>query len=536
MADGSPFNGQAKSKPKIAFTGEEFGFGYQAVGALIETGRSIGLADAGLHAVSKVRTERETGRGPSRDRFDFGDTIRQPLRSKEQALMAVKNGEADYAVVPFYSPYAGYDFESLRAIGNLFTLRAVEQVEATDQLCLAVHESQVLELAQSSHPNSTLSHLLSRRRGGRADWGGRGSRIDIFNQRRDDTDADFGGDGPGGGDMHSGGLVIDQSMQMVLRDRLDSVFVDQTALRRCKSKLDGLRAAGVDVREIADAAEPHREFARMTRQSLNPDRVVNTYFNPNSGESHYVSAMNGGAQAQQLFGVVLPFEVADRSSEYIIIDPFLEDAEPGKTRFVVVQNNPDHTLYDDAYRTTDARTRYWFRRLKGVAELADGSGCSGVRVLFQFRRDGTAASIGDVENFLRNYGVRHATVRVNEDSEKDAPAPMVLDVEFDLKHFSPTLGSLIRMPLSHSVARGAIKKVYARWKNRGVTVLGAMPFDGHQLPKQKRRRWYVETVADWASDFVETMFIRFSRLLFFGAVFALVGYAAWWATKFFLGG
>ena len=212
MADGSIFGGKktGKKKPRVAFTGEEYGFGYQAVGTLVEEARHGGIADGGKWAVSRLRTEREIGKSASSKVFEFTETQRQPLRTKEQALMAVKQGTADYAVIPFYSPYAGYDFESLRALSSLFTLLGVEQIEATDQLCLAVHESQVLELAQSAHPQSALSNLVSRRR---STWGSDRSRED-----NDDYDGDYAG--APSGEMRRGGLVIDQATQMILRDRL----------------------------------------------------------------------------------------------------------------------------------------------------------------------------------------------------------------------------------------------------------------------------------------------------------------------------
>ena len=521
MADGSNFDPKnMKKKPRIAFTGEEYGFGYQAVGALLEGAKYEGINDGGLYSVARRRTEQELGRAVSFKTYDFHDAMRQPLRTKEQAIMAVRQGTADYAVVPFYTPYAGYDFETLRALASQLLLLGVEQVEATDQLCLAVHESQVLELAQSAHPQSALSGLVSRRR---SSWGSERSR--------DRDNAEF--EGQPSGEMRRGGLVIDQATQMILRDRLDSVYANPDAMARCKSKLDGLRGAGVDIRNFTNTPEPHRDFARISRQSLNGDRMVNTYFNPTTGDAHYVSAMSGASQASAFFGVVLPFEVADRSSEYIIIDPSMEDAEPTKTRFMVVEKNLDHTLFEDAYRTTDAKTRYWFRRLKAVAESAEGTGCQGVRVMMKFRRDGAAASIGDVENFLRNYGVRHAAVRMDEDSERDHPAPIVLDVEFPLSDFEFNLGSMFTRRLRGSVANGAVKKAVQRWKGRGVTVLAAMPYDAPQLPRHGKRRWWNEAVGAWFGDAFETWAIRLMRL------FLILGpllFIAWAVREYWLGG
>jgi hypothetical protein len=257
---------------------------------------------------------------------------------------------------------------------------------------------------------------------------------------------------------------------------------------------------------------------------------------------------------------------------------------------MVVENNPDPTLFEDKYRTTDAKTAFWVKRMQNVAHpqvdfpaglmrfagyaaaaaaialvalggfgvynslplplsavdslpwltqlTATGAvllggliglaawtllsvqsrGSNGVRMLFRFRRDGDAASLGDVENFLRNYGVRHSLVRMGEDSEGDKPAPVVLDVEFDPEDFSYGPFAMLSRRLRGSVVNGALKKVFQRWKNRGVIVLAAMPYDKPQLPKHKPRRWWNEAVGAWAEDFAETMFIRLSRILLFYVV------------------
>ncbi len=587
------FGGKPKKRPRIAFTGEEFGFGYQATEHFLKRAREHGtVADAGFAGIS-ARTEREFDAASKNSRFDYHADIPQPLRTKEQALMAVKSQTADFALVPFYSPYAGYDFETLRALSSLVTLLGVEQVEATDNLCLAVHESQLYDLIQSSHPGTGFSALQRRMR---KSWG------------RVDADS---GNAPGAdyeAEMPRAGLPIDMADQKLIRDRIDTVFAGPEAARRCKSKLDGLRAIGLEVQETAQMIEPHRELAKLARSSTNPSRQTNTFFDPVSGETRFFSSLGAESQSGNLFGMVLPYEVAMRSSDYLIIDHNFDDAAPAKTRFIAVENNPDHSLFEDKYRTTDARTAYWNRRLQaianpglsvgagimqilgsvmGVASLAliafgayglsaastplldapaalawlssmtssgvlllgagmalvswsmvsvKSAGEHGVRVMFRFRRDGTAASIGDVENFLRNYGVRHAVVRLGEDSEGETPASIVLDVEFDREDFSYGPFAMLTRRFRGSVANGALKKTFQRWKNRGVVVLAAMPFEPEQaqLPQHKARRWWSDAVSSWVGEFVETMFIRFSRVLFFYALpAALILFAVW---KYFLKG
>lgn len=568
-----------KKRPRVAFTGEEWGFGYQATRVFLGRARDRKtVPDGGLSSIG-ARIEREIEEDSKNNRFDYQFAVTQPLRTKEQSLMAVKQDSADFAVVPFYHPYTGYDFETLRSMAGLFTVLGVEQVEATDNLCLAVHESQLYDLIQSSHPGTGFSALQRRFR---KSWG----LLDSASGNSPATDYDV--------EMPRAGLPIDMSDQKLIRDRIDVVFAGPEAQRRCKSKLDGLRSIGVEVRETAQMVEPHRELAKLARSTINTNRQTNTMFDPISGETRFYSTLGAETQGSNLFGMILPYEVAMRSSDYVIIDENIDDAPPSKTRFMVVENNPDPTLFEDKYRTTDAKTAFWAKRLQNVAHpnidfpaglmrfagftaasvaialialggfgiynslplplsAVDGlpwlsqltatgglvlgailaafawtmlsvqsRGSNGVRMLLRFRRDGDAASLGDVENFLRNYGVRHSIVRMGEDSEGDRPAPVVLDIEFDPEDFSYGPFAMFSRRLRGSVVNGALKKVFQRWKNRGVIVLAAMPFEKAQLPRHKPRRWWSEAVSAWAADFTETMFIRLSRIMFFYAIPAAI--------------
>ncbi|MHA7872457.1 MAG: hypothetical protein ACX939_08930, partial [Hyphococcus sp.] len=272
----STFGGPPKKRPKIAFTGEEYGFGYQATERFLKRARERGTVDDAGAARSQARTEREYDAASKNSRFDYSADIPQPLRTKEQALMSVKSKTADFALVPFYSPYAGYDFETLRALSNLFTTMGVEQVEATDSLCLAVHESQLYDIIQSAHPGTGFSALQRRMR---KSWG----RVDSSsgNAPGDDYEAE----------MPRAGLPIDMADQKLIRDRIDTVFAGPEAARRCKSKLDGLRAIGVEVQETAQMIEPHRELAKMARSTTNSTRQTNTFFDPVTGETRFFSSL-----------------------------------------------------------------------------------------------------------------------------------------------------------------------------------------------------------------------------------------------------
>ncbi len=571
-SDGSLSVGE-KKRARIAFTGEEWGFGYQATREFLSRARERKtVPDGGLSSIG-VEIEREIEAATKNNRFDYDHAVTQPLRTKEQSLMALKQGVADFAIVPFYHPYTGYDFETLRSMSGLSTMLGVEQIEATDRLCLAVHESQLFDIIQSSHPGTGFSALQRRMR---KSWG----LVDSDSGNR--PEADFAAE------MPRAGLPIDMADQKLIRDRIDVVFAGPEAIHRCKSKLDGLKAIGVEVREIPQMIEPHRELARIARSSINTARQTNTMFDPVTGNTQFVSTLGADTQASSLYGMVLPYEVAMRSSDYVIIDDNIDDAPPTKTRFMVVENNPDPTLFEDKYRTTDAKTAFWVKRLQNIARpqmdlpaglmrfagygaasiaialvslgafglyhsmpfpmsnlealpswlsqltaggaLAVGGaiaalawvllsvqsrGRNGVRVLLRILRDGGAASLGDVENFLRNYGVRHSLVRMGEDSENDKPAPVVLDIEFMPDDFAYGPFAMLSRRQRGSVVNGALKKVIQRWKNSGVTVLAAMPFDKPQLPHHQPRRWWKEGLSAWFADAAETWFIRLSRVLMF---------------------
>ncbi len=595
MADGS--HGGHKQRARVAYSGEERGFGVGAVEIFVRKAQTDGISDGGTDAVSGGRPQ-ELDKNRAMRTYDFGNPTRQPLRTKEQAMMAVKAHTADYALVPFYHPHYGYDFETLRALASQITLFGVEQVTSETEYVLAAYEPQVLDFVQSSHPGSTLSLLM--RGAGRHLW-----------SRSGDPGADVTSGVP---KLPDGGKMLFDPQQAMLRDRVDVVFASPVAARACKSKLDGLKQAGVEVEETLEAIEPHRDFARRVRDVLDHTRQTSTTFDFTSGESRLQSVMpNTQAQSRKLYGVVIPKEIAN-GPEYFVIDDKFADADPAKTRFMAVEYSPDLTLFEDAYRTTDAKTRYWMRRLRNVADdmthgggapsagltgppdsvaaimalagllfagvglaglagwrgvpfitgtpemvlLADlaalglgvlmtlfgfkrflggGAGAHnghdrhghkkhgnpGVRLLLAFQRAGTAAAIADVENFLRNFGIRHQVVRIDEDSEGHHPAAAVLDVEL-------LAGDLYWNPsrrLRGSVLNGTLKKAFARWKTRGVLVLAAMPFDNPQMPAHKARHWLWDAPTEWAKDFGETMFIRLSRWLVYLLPVAAAAYAMW---------
>ncbi|MFQ5563403.1 MAG: hypothetical protein ACE5FO_07525, partial [Parvularculaceae bacterium] len=444
--------------PKIAFSGEEYGFGYRA-------------------AVNFI-TE-NAGRLPNRlsdeddaPRADWKAAQRLPLRTREQSLMAVKNGRADVALVPFHAPYSGYDLETLRNLASLDNVFAYQVVEAGDKLCLAVHESQVLELAQTSHPTSVLSTLLGKHR---LSW----------DERKDEN-----GDAPippvdGALPQFRAGLKIDAAAQMVLRDRLDMVFASHDARARCLSKLDGLRSAGVEVVDTPNVVEPHREIARRAMATLNPNRQTNTFFDARTGHTTLSSIATAEPQASKLYGVILPFEIANMSHDYIIVDPDMDDSVSEPTRFLAVKKFADKpvaaTLFKPARVNPQSR---WKDEIGKIRNEYNDNSVIGLRVLLKINQAGAATSLGELSSYLHNHGVRHAVIMNGDASGARRPTPHFIDIEFA----DEDLADNLMRKLFGSIVGGALHIAFKDWKKRGVQVLGAMPFREHQLPEIKKRR------------------------------------------------
>lgn len=523
---------------KVAFSGEEYGFGYRAVleyGKVSKERYDRRIPDAGGHGVR---------RGVLPSKFDFETAERQPLRTRELALTALTTEKADFALVPFYTPDRGYDTETLLTISKLFSPMAVDQVAAGDSFCLAVYESQVLELAQSSHPGSAMARLLT---GQTRPWavsldpgvqwsGGRGlSRHEYDRVVRDQVDVR---------------VKNDTEAQLVLKERISAVFAGPEATRRCKAKLDGLRAAGVNVEETLQWIEPQREMARRVRETLDSDRQTQTFTDLTTGRPMLTSFMSARAQTQPLYGVVLPLEVALNSPEFIVVDPNFDDASTVKTRFLVCEKNYDHTLFEDKYKFAMQRVPVWKDRLYKTASRFGGLNIArinpflygrlaleflllqsrdafgkahnlddvfesqgdhrdaamekaSVRVLVQIDhgRKGVE-SVGRLETYLRYYGVRYATVRMGDDvtdlGPRRGPAPMILDIEFDRRDFlfHPKIGSVVDGFLweAFNISRFGMPRF-----------LAAMPAREHQLADVAQRRWWNEGI-DVAANAVAEKF------------------------------
>lgn len=460
---------RSMKRPRVAYTGEQYGFGFRAVGEFGVFARTIGGGLPGGWVSEDGRAKIKALSAPQEE----ADTL--ALRTRAETLGSLGTNSADFAVLPFYHPDLGYDIRTLQAIAANVRTMAIAQVEASDKYCLAVYEPQVLDLVQSAHPGSGLSDLMKRNRWS---WGSSST----FSTKIQPSDLQ------GAGQTYLAGLKLDQSGQLLLRERIDTVFCGPEAARRCRAKLDGLRAAGIDVRETLETVEPHREMARLARATLASSRQTSTFYDPRDGKAHFVSTLTADVQqSAKLYGVILPMQVAMMTPDFTIVDTEIDDYEAPKTKFVIVENNPDETLVDDTYRITVRRVSKWMLRLQAALRAADGlkGQQKGVRVLLAVQRVGTNQSLGELEDYLKYFGVRFATVRLGEDSESSRPAPTVIDVEFEQRHFG--------LHLFHgSIARGFMNIAFSRRRYGPTKFLAVMPIGELQLPKHQQRRWWWE--------------------------------------------
>ncbi len=262
-----------------------------------------------------------------------------------------------------------------------------------------------------------------------------------------------------------------------------AVFTTQRGEKACRSALEGLAANGASVSLVTSSHAAGAATVAIDR-SRSPNNAI--------GDLH---------------AAIMPKHLVAQNSRYEILRDNL--TERRCRRFLLVlQRAADKSVYFDKYRTTDARTRYFYRRMKRLR--AESHHPQGLGVILRFKRSAAAAATSDVEAFLRRYGVRYAVFDLPNRDNTGAPAPRILDIEFDARDFSYNPARRLR----GSVANGALKRAFARWKDRGVQVVGAMPLDQFRMRRPRQRRWWWEGAASVAGDAVDTLFIRLSRLLF----------------------
>lgn len=305
--------------------------------------------------------------------------------------------------------------------------------------------------------------------------------------------------------------AIDANLARPASDQPDqtvvgALFATRAAFAQCPTIRDRMAAQGATLIETPSDDESLAAL-RDEQRVMEKLPAIETHRNP-------------------LSAAIVPDDIVLDRTRFSILHDNAAEGAAGAYYFLAVRRARDDTAYFDKYRTTDARTRYFCRRMKSVLQNAGASMMGqnedviGVNVLLQLGR--TGAGIGELESYLQNYGVRYHALQHLERDGKNAPAPILLDVEFAAADFTYDP----RRRLRGAVANGALKLAFARWKKRQTLVQGAMPISTFRLPTIEPRRWWREGAVAALRSFAATGFIRFSRLLFFVVLAAAVLSAA----------
>jgi hypothetical protein len=279
----------------------------------------------------------------------------------------------------------------------------------------------------------------------------------------------------------------------------DIVFASPSALRANVGLVDRLRASGATIVETETDEEAFIGMRRRLSKQL--DRP----------------SLDGRGRLRETGRVAALYPSGAAGSSAQTVVQHTNDIVDPEEYFLVLQRAKDKTVYFDKYRTTRARTRYFMQRIAALmlsAQQETAREPHGVNILLQFRRGHRSAGLGELESYLRNYGVRYNLFQYPERMDRADQEPALLDIEFSTEDFAYNP----RRRLFGSVAKGALRLAFTRWKERSALVMGAMPIEEFRLPAPGARRWWREGARAAVNAFGETMFIRFSRL-FAAAVF-----------------
>ncbi|MEO1252910.1 MAG: hypothetical protein AAFW81_11275 [Pseudomonadota bacterium] len=277
---------------------------------------------------------------------------------------------------------------------------------------------------------------------------------------------------------------------------IGDIFATAESEKICNSAIAGMLARGGALR----IAPSHGEAARQLG----------------------VAAQRSATSAIGIAAALLPESLVDGNSRFTILKRNFGGRRIDRW-FLAIENARDPTVDFDRYKTTDARTRYFYRRI--WRRLAATGDAVGVNVILRLKRDEDAAASADIENYLRNFGVRYDALDLPERHHHKSPPPRIIDIEFDAADFEYDP----RRRLRGRVANGALKLALSRWKSRGVQIVGAIPVSEFRMAGRGSRHWLRKGAPEAVQSFGQTQFIRLSRLaiylLIISAVAALIVFA-----------
>jgi hypothetical protein len=262
----------------------------------------------GAEALSAFAQTMLAKKNRGKERFDWSNPSVVARDTYAMSLLAVSEGKADFALLPFVSSQTGYDLVALDDANNLFELAATRIVSVKETYCLAARAD---DLAIFKHETGISSLPIT------------------------------------------------------------EILTTGAGEAACRSALAGFEAQGAAIR-LTESAQSAGTALAMHR--------------PNKEQP--------GVRA----GVFPEWAVRD-NSRYAVLRSNI-DENPEQRWMLVMQRANDETVRLDKYKTTDARTRYFYRRMQRIRKGEKSA--NGIGVILRFKRDGVAATTADIESYLRS--------------------------------------------------------------------------------------------------------------------------------------
>ena len=296
----------------VAFQDDRHGLGAWVAGKVAETAfPRRGAADETLAAPGRTLATGSYGLSLSggggapaagRVREDPGTfgaaykTWTSPRSTAGDTVAAVLSGQAAFGVLPLMDD-GGFDAETLAALVDFPAARPAREFVASSNFVLAVPTDLIHEAEQSGFTDSFSS----------------------------------------GG---SSSFQWTAEKQRKYRNKVTTVLASTDAMRRCGPALEGLRAKGIEVRQVPDGVDSYREGLAQAAQSLDPRRAVETVYDGNRQKR--VSRTRAANHAKGLTAVLLTLDRAVGENgyafdaDYTVLEADMAGADPVRTAYVTV--------------------------------------------------------------------------------------------------------------------------------------------------------------------------------------------------------
>ena len=306
----------------------------------------------------------------------LGDFTPLPRLEIERALGELFAQHAAKAVVPAENTLTGYNTDTYNYLLN-FDAEITGEAWVSLHHCLAVPESQLRDLVQSGFPGAK---------------GFRGAE----------------------------GRQLPAHDQALYRDRIDAVFVPRGSERLCRHNLQNL---GVAHRLISEDMPASKEVLREARLSLDPNRI--TKLSESADGSIETQSTAKASQNKSLFGVILPYDVARRSDEFVIVQDQMDDDPNNATRYYVVERKNNNGERDkEGPRGKPAEIVR-----KRIREILERPAHVAARMIVKLdtRGDAQTPDIGDITKALRTHNIPFTPIYLHT---RPHELPVILEIEW----------------------------------------------------------------------------------------------------------